>query len=128
MRTLTVGLVGPSAAGKSALADALSKLLPSTIALAVVSADAHYRPLHHCPICTHEIRWHSGSMPDAFRERARQLGRTFPAQPHWCRSLGKTCRWGVPLDGVSQVRLDEWRESQCLRFGQDHFSWRRTDG
>ena len=62
---------------------------------------------------------------DAFRERARQLGRTFPAQPHWCRSLGKTCRWGVPLDGVSQVMFDEWRESQCLRFGQDHFSCSR---
>ncbi len=70
MRTLTVGLVGPSATGKSALADALSKLLPSTIALAVVSADAHYRPLHHCPAFRpDEIRWHSGSMPDAFRER-----------------------------------------------------------
>ena len=67
-----------------------------------------------------------GTISRQFQERARVEMKRFPAQPRWCRRLGSSCRFGVPLDNISQRLYDGWRVGTCEQHTRqrhpEHFS------
>ena len=67
-KNLILGIVGPSASGKSSVVAALHRALGARIS--VVACDDSYKPAARCPVVDlHALPWPLGRTPDAFVRR-----------------------------------------------------------